>query len=439
MSLTLPDDGPIVLNNSHIPACVLRDVPGLESAHREGLVRIDLMIHDGLISGVAMHDPEGLDDGIDLDGRMIWPAPIDIHTHLDKGHIWPRQPNPDGTFEGALQAVDADRLAHWSPDDVRARMEFALRCAYAHGTCALRTHLDSYPPAAAHAWEVFADVRAAWSDRMTLQAVSLKRNDHIVGAVGERLADMVAAHGGLLGLVPTMADDLDAVLDRYFALAAERGLDCDLHVDETDDPSARTLEAIARAVLRNRFEGRVVCGHCCSLACQPPAYQREVIALLKEAGIAVVSLTMCNLYLQHRRYRADGLGCTPHWRGITRLHELRAAGVPVMVASDNTRDPFYAYGDLDLLEVFRESTRIAHFDHPFDDWLHTITTTPAEIMGLAERGVIGTGAPADLIVFEGRSFNEVLARPEANRTVIRHGRAIDRTLPDYRELDHLFA
>jgi cytosine deaminase len=38
------------------------------------------------------------------------------------------------------------------------------------------------------------------------------------------------------------------------------------------------------------------------------------------------------------------------------------------VASDNTRDPFYAYGDLDMLEVYRNGTRIVHFDHPVADW-----------------------------------------------------------------------
>jgi hypothetical protein len=42
---------------------------------------------------------------------------------------------------------------------------------------------------------------------------------------------------------------------------------------------------------------------------------------------------------------------TPRWRGVTLLHELKAAGVPVAIASDNTRDQFYAYGDLDMLEV----------------------------------------------------------------------------------------
>ena len=67
---------------------------------------------------------------------------------------------------------------------------------------------------------------------------------------------------------------------------------------------------------------------------------------------------MCNMYLQDRV-----AGRTPRWRGVAPLHELDAAGVTVMVASDNTRDPFYAYGDLDMLEVYREATRILHFDH----------------------------------------------------------------------------
>ena len=57
---------------------------------------------------------------------------------------------------------------------------------------------------------------------------------------------------------------------------------------------------------------------------------------------------------------------------MTLVQRVTAAGVQVALASDNTRDPFYAYGDLDGLEVFREGARIAHFDHPQDDawdWL----------------------------------------------------------------------
>src|SRR4029078_1575870 len=86
---------------------------------------------------------------------------------------------------------------------------------------------------------------------------------------------------------------------------------------------------------------------------------------------------MCNMYLQDRV-----AGRTPRWRGVAPLHELDAAGVTVMVASDNTRDPVYPYGDLDMLEVYREATRILHFDHSDRPWLKTIAATPGEVMGL---------------------------------------------------------
>ena len=58
-------------------------------------------------------------------------------------------------------------------------------------------------------------------------------------------------------------------------------------------------------------------------------------------------------------------------------------------------------------------------------------------MGLPDRGRIAVGCPADLVLFTGRNYSELLSRPEAGRIVLRAGRAIDRTLPDYRELDDL--
>ncbi len=70
-------------------------------------------------------------------GGQVWPGFVDGHTHLDKGHIWPRAANPDGTFYGALTTVFADREANWSAEDIRARFAFGLACAYAHGTVAI--------------------------------------------------------------------------------------------------------------------------------------------------------------------------------------------------------------------------------------------------------------------------------------------------------------
>ena len=429
--VTIPEGGSCTLCDATVPLAMVEAAGLAPTADADGCVRVDIGIEAGRIASLA--PASGTGDGIPLAGRMVWPSPVDMHTHLDKGHIWPRARNPDGSFMGALETVHADRTANWTAADVRARMDFSLRCAFAHGTAAIRTHLDSIPPQPAISWPVFSEMRESWQGRLELQAVSLISTLEYVGDTPAYLADLVAEHRGIMGLVPLMGDGLEAQLDQFFELAGSRDLDCDLHVDESEDPDVRTLEQVARAALRTGFRGRITCGHCCSLAVQPEAYVAEVLDLLAEADIAIVSLPMCNLYLQDRH-----AGRTPRWRGVTLLHEMRARGIAVAVASDNTRDPFYAHGDLDLVEVFREAVRILHLDHPFADWPALVGRNPAHIMGLRDQGVIRAGAPADLVIMEGRRFSEVLARPQSRRTVLRAGSAIDTTPPDYAELDALF-
>jgi cytosine/creatinine deaminase len=427
------------LTNAHVPVSLL-SAPLSESLSvvptREGLAAIDIEISDRQIitvqpSGSGISD---LVPQINLHHGIVLPCFIDMHTHLDKGQIWNRNPNLDGTFAGALQAVekDRDRDRNWSYEDIYRRMEFGLKCSYAHGTKAIRTHIDCPPDQAGISLAAFKDLSDQWSDRITLQAVSLITLDGFSGKQGEQLADQIAELGGTLGGVAYVNPNLKEQLDRVFNLAKERELDLDFHVDETDDPTSDCLRQVAEAAIHHQFAGRVVCGHCCSLAVQPPEVAAKTIQLVKLAKIGIVSLPMCNLYLQDR-YDSQ----TPHWRGVTLLHELKAAGVPVAIASDNCRDPFYGFGDHDGLEVFNMAVRIAHLDTPYGDWVRAITTTPANLMGLHNSGRIGVGLPADLILFKARYFSELLSRPQSDRTVLRHGKAIDTSLPDYRELDDL--
>jgi cytosine/creatinine deaminase len=419
------------ITDARVPLCLL---DGAFADAGEELALVDIAIADGRIAGLNPAAAEVKPEGAALrqDGGQVWPGLVDVHTHLDKGHIWPRAANPDGSFAAAIAAVERDRSAHWSAADLRARFAFGLRCAFAHGTVAIRTHLDCAKPLERTAWEVFAELRAAWRDRITLQAVSLATLEDLEDGFGEALADLVASERGVLGAVTYMHPAIDRQLDRLFALAAERGLDLDLHVDECLDPTARSLRHIAEAALRHRFAGKILCGHCCSLAVQEPDEALRTLDLVAQAGIAVVSLPMCNLYLQDR-----ARGRTPRRRGVTLLHELAARGIPVAIASDNCRDPFFAYGDHDMLEVFREAVRIAHLDRPVGAWPRAVARTPAEVMGLPQPGRIAVGAPADLVLFRARSFSELLSRPQTDRIVLRAGGPIDTTVPDYRELDRL--
>lgn len=433
-SIILPASGAYSLVNLRLHRSHL-EKPGSLVFDTEGFALAEIDISAGAIDRVGPSGQGGARSAaIDCRGAIVFPAFVDCHTHIDKGHIWARKPNPDGSFPGALTAVGEDRQANWSAEDIERRMEFSLACAYAHGTKALRTHLDSVPPQEDISWPVFETVRDRWKGRIELQAACLFGIDQALDeAWFNRLADLVAGHRGILGAVTYMVPDLDMLLDRMFVKAMDLGLDLDFHADETDDVGAVSLDRIADAALRHGFEGRILVGHCCSLARQPDDRVKATLDKVARAGLSVVSLPMCNMYLQDRRADAT----TPRWRGVTLLHEMAARGINVCVASDNTRDPFYAYGDLDVLEVYREATRILHFDHPVGEWPATIAANPAQAMGLADAGTLKPGASADLVLFRGRSLTELLSRPESRRTLIRAGKLIDATVPDYQDLDDL--
>lgn len=451
--IDIPQSGHYWLRQAHVPVALLTDP--LPSRNRDGLAEVDLEIREGRIQQVL---PSGSPlpptaQTVELHRNLVFPGFVDLHTHLDKGHTWERAPNLTGYFTDALNTILADREKNWDFEDLYRRMEFGLRCAYAHGTRALRTHLDASGPLGEVSFAVFRKLREEWRDRLHLQGVSLVSLDYFMSPDGEKLADLVAESGAVLGGVTFANPELDQQIERVFALAQERNLDLDLHVDESPEPTSDALHRIATIAQRRAFSGRIVCGHCCSLSLQPQVKVAAVIAAVKAANIGVVSLPMCNLFLQDRNQEAsrylshahtgelahgsDRPSYTPRWRGITLLHELNEGGVPVAVANDNCRDVFHAYGDHDMVEVFRESARIAHLDQPYGDWCRAVTRTPADLMGLPEAGRIGAGLPADLVLFKARYFSEWLSRSQHDRTVLRDGVPIDTTLPDYAELDDL--
>src|SRR5580704_17503272 len=411
------------LANARVPAGLLADgiaLPALQDA--EGVFDADLLIEDGKLARIVPPDCRRNDgvERVDLGGRQVWPTLIDIHTHLDKGHTVERSPNADGTFLNARLAAAADR-PNWTEADLRRRMDFGLRCAYAHGVSAIRSHIDTYHETAERSWGVVRQMRDEWKGRVDLQAVALCPIDLLADEFGDRVAAIVAKSGGLLGGVTRASignhgaplDNIDALLDRVFSLAARHGLNIDLHVDETHDPAAATLPFVARAAMRHGYKGRVVCGHCCSLAMQPEAEVDRTLDLLAEAEIAVVTLPTVNMYLQDRKESR-----TPRWRGVTVVHEMVRRGIKVSAAGDNCRDSFHAYGDHDVVDTFRQAVRILHYDHPVTGAPALVGATPSKIGKFRGHGQLAIGGPARLLAFNARSLNEIVSRPQSDRVVV---------------------
>jgi cytosine deaminase len=414
----VPARGAYALLNVRVPACVTDTNAPIDF---EGCKRIDVLTGiDGAIVETTAHGQlKPAQTIVQGHGRQLWPCFVDIHTHLDKTGTWDRAPNLDGSFDGAIEASSRARQQPWSEKDVFVRMDASVAEAWRTGTMAIRTHIDSKRERSQASWRAFAALQSKWRGKMVLQGVVLALAREMSGGEGVRMADLAVRMGAVFGAVIRPSPILESELGVVFALAERRRLDLDFHVDETGGAQSQGLLRIAEMALSRNFKGKIVCGHACSLSLHSEEEARRTIVLLERARIGVVALPATNLYLQDRK-----LGVTPVWRGVTRVHELRAGAVPVAIAGDNRSDPFYPFGNYDMLEVFRDAIRIAHLDTPMASWVDAVSSTPASMMGLASSARIVAGAPADFILFRQTSAAETIGKQGRARIVVRRGRAI---------------
>ena len=382
---------------------------------------VDLLLRDGKIAALAENLP---DDAVDpttetwhLDGRVVLPGLVDLHTHLDKTYSTVR--NASGTLHEAIDVWNEHKQTR-SVDDARAAAERALRNAVAHGVTALRSHLNATDESDLPVIEMMIELRETWRDRIDLQFVAL-------GHPGENAREDALMQQALslgvdfVGGAPALLDDPHASIDAAFDLAERMGKSIDLHIDETENPDALTLAYLAEQTIARDMVGRVTAGHCCSLAFVDDETAARVIDQVAGAEITVVTLPSCNLVLM-------GRGRQPAPRGVTRVKELLAAGVNVCAASDNVRDPFNPFGAYDLLHIAHLNAHAAHMtgDEELRTSLDMVTTRPARAFGATNVG-LHKGAAADLVVLDTRDPLDAVLFPPPRLATFKRGRLVVRT------------
>lgn len=329
----------------------------------------------------------GLDTPSSGNALMIMPKLVEPHCHLDKCHTITRIGQVGGDLHHAIAQQHADK-AHWSADDIRTRAGRGLAEATGNGCTHVRSHVDwgddATPPLS---WSVLTELA---QDQHGLQLAALTgiaqwADPGFATAVGKAVQDA----NGVLGAFLFGHDFEPNALRALFATAARHDLMLDFHVDEGLG-DLNGLEQVADTALETGFDRPILCGHCVSLMDRSPSDFARIADKLARAHITVCALPITNLYLQGR---TDG---TPDRRGITRLRELRAAGVPVVVGSDNVADAFCPLGDHDPRAALALACVTAHLDPPLGDWLPAITTDAARALGAAPPHVDGA-ALTDLL------------------------------------------
>lgn len=370
---------------------------------------VDIEIHQGKVSTVrpSFLPPQAI----------AISAPVEIHAHLDKSYTVREVGAAEGDLFTAIHKTAEHRL-RWTYDSLYERMEKALTYAWRNGVRALRTHLDwgrAEPPVSL---AVYLDLQRAWQGRLELQFVSLTPLDvyedkHLAQAI----ALEVYKNQGVLGAFVYKNTSLDLKLNHLFQLAIQYDLDLDLHVDEGLESDARALQQIALLTQKYQRQGRVICGHACSLSIQEEELAQTILQECATAQIHLVALPTTNLYLQ------GDWNKTPVQRGITRIKEARAMGIGVSFGIDNVQDAFYPYGCYDPFGSFALGVQVAHLAPAFEV-IDMITSSPALAMDLDWDGVIKEGCPADLLLFEAVDEYELIQASSMPRQVLRAGQFI---------------
>jgi cytosine/creatinine deaminase len=359
--------------------------------------------------------------------RMLLPAFADLHLHIDKTFVVDEVGAAEGDLFAAIERM-AQHRDGWSAEQIESRMQRALEEAYAHGCRALRTHLDWMGKDAPKSLAVFEKLRDQWRGKLVMQCVSLtpldffdtdstsvhhSAFDHedlaLEVATANNTCDKTSGEAALLGAFVYRNERIYDKLQRVFDLAIKNGLDLDFHVDEGLDADARGLRAIAELTLKNQIQGRVTCGHACSLAMQSDEDATATLKLCAQAGIHLVALPSTNLYLQGAWQR------TPIERGLTRLREARALGVNCSIATDNVADGFYPYGSYNPLASYALGVQVGHLT-PALDWLTSITSAPSAAMRLPWDGLIREGCAAhDVLLVQAGDARDLMNMPKVQR------------------------
>jgi cytosine deaminase len=403
---------------------------------------VDVAIRGGVIAAVhphgAAHDPTGR---IPTGGRVVLPGLVNVHAHLDKAFLASRVPNVSGTIGEARRRMK-EAKATFTVEDVRVRAARALRKGIAHGVTAIRTHVDIDPIVGLKGLEALLSLRNEWRGTVDLQIVAFPQEGILEQPGTEQLmnealrlgADVVGGHLS----IAADAEALKAQTDIVFRLAVTFDRDIDVHVDLDIDrdytravsrhadgrlyPDGLGTVYLAEKTIAEGYQGRVTASHLSALDSIPADLRANVVELLSRAGVAVVALPASNMYIHGR---SDAIHTR---RGVTRLRELRAAGVQVAVGTDNIRDPFMPFGNTDLLQNAIVSALACHLvtDDDFVEMLRLHTVAPARLMRLEGYG-LEPGRYADLVVFSARSIDELLAGETTRRWVFKRGNVIAET------------
>ena len=369
---------------------------------------------------------------IDARGYLLAPPFVDCHFHMDATlSLGLPRLNVSGTLLEGI-ALWGELKPHLTHEAVAERALRYCDLAVSQGLLAIRSHVDVCDDRLV-AVEALIEVKKKVKPYLDLQLVAFPQDGYFrspnAGRNLERALDLgVDVVGGIPHFERTMADGAASV-KALCELAARRGLMVDLHCDESDDPMSRHVETLAYEAQRLGLGRRATGSHLTSMHSMDNYYVSKLLPLIAESGMSAIANPLINLTLQGRH------DAYPRRRGLTRIAEMRALGIPVALGQDCVMDPWYGLGGADMLDVAHMAVHGAPMtSREAIRWtFDAVTEIPARILGLEGYG-LAVGAHADMVLLQAADPIEAVRLRATRLLVIRRGEIIARTAPRTTEL-----
>ncbi len=389
---------------------------------RGGQEAVAITIENETIAAVGPSPPPSPQD-FDAEGRLVLPAFVDPHIHLDKTLLGEQmQPSATWSIEEGIEITNVFKR-NYRAEEIRDRALRVMREAVRNGTLAQRVFADVGTIGGLVPLEGVFLAKQAVQGLLDVQINAFPQEGILSDPGAAELLDEALRRGAdVVGGMPaweyTEADSRRHI-DICFELAERYDRPIHMIVDPNEDPTSRCLEYLAAETLRRpRWKGRVAVSWD-ALATYNDAYAAKIIAMLKAADLTIVNNSHVNLMFSGRGDKQ------PIRRGGTRWKELLKAGVNVAAGQDDVNDPYYPFGKPDQLEVAFMLCHMAHLAAPaeMEAAIDMVTVNAARALGLANYG-LAPGCRADLVVVEAPSVHEALRTRADRRAVFRAGRLV---------------
>lgn len=155
------------------------------------------------------------------------------------------------------------------------------------------------------------------------------------------------------------------------------------------------------------------------------AYTSKLFRLLKMANINFVSNPLVNIHLQGR------FDTYPKRRGLTRIKELKEAGLTVCFGHDDIFDPWYPLGTGNMLQVLHmgiHAGQLMGYEEIVQS-IDFITTNSAKTLHIHDDYGVVEGNSANFIVIDAEDEYETIRKQATVTHSFKEGKQIAQTTP----------